>query len=157
MNILSPKRSKHSYIQSLATSPQTVFPLLCPVREAEWVPDWNPELVVSHSGVAEVDCVFVTPGSPESSIWVITHHDPENYQLEMIKVTPNHTVAKLEIELADDGHQGTSATIAYTYTSLSPQGDAFLETFTEDWYQDFMRGWEQALNHYLATGRKLNG
>ena len=37
-----------------------VFPLLCPVREADWIDGWNPVLVLTQSGFAEQDCVFIT-------------------------------------------------------------------------------------------------
>ena len=155
MKIKQPRRVKHSYTQSLSASPEKVFPLLCPVREIEWVPDWNPELVISSSGVAEEGCVFVTPGTPENAIWVITHYDPETYSIEMVKITPNHTVGKLEISLSDDGAGGTRAKVAYEFTALNSEGEAFLDEFTEEWYQDFMKNWERALNHYLSTGQKV--
>ena len=37
-----------------------VFPLLCPVRENEWLPYWSCEIIHSDSGKAEKDCVFIT-------------------------------------------------------------------------------------------------
>ena len=156
MKILSPKRIKRSYTQSLVAPPEKVFPLLCPVRERDWVPDWDPELVLSNSGIAEADCVFITRGSPQQTTWVITRYDPQGYTLEILKVTQNHTVGKLEIALAGDGDGGTSAEVSYTYTSVGPEGDAFLEEFTEAWYRDFMERWERTLNHYLSTGEKLS-
>ncbi len=155
MKISKPNKIRHSYTQTLIAPPEKVFPLLCPVRETEWVPDWNPELVISNSGVAETGCVFVTPASPQNAIWIITHYDPEKYTLEIHKITPNHTVGKLEIVLADDGVGGTKAEVAYSYTALSPEGEAFLEEFTKEWYRGFMERWEQALNHYLSTGEKI--
>jgi hypothetical protein len=46
----------------------------------------------------------------------------------------------------------TNATIAYEFTSLGPLGDAYLETFTEQWYKKFMQVWERQMNYYLETG-----
>ena len=60
MQITKPNRATHTYRQRLSASPGKVFPLLCPVREAEWADGWLPELVISSSGVAERDCVFIT-------------------------------------------------------------------------------------------------
>jgi len=60
MNITKPNRATHTYRQKLDASPATVFPLYCPVRETEWADGWIPELVISSSGIAERDCVFVT-------------------------------------------------------------------------------------------------
>ena len=157
MNIQKPNHIKHSYTQTIIAGPEKVFPLLCPVLEAEWVPGWNPELVISNSGVAEKDCVFITPASPQNAIWVVTHHDPQNYTVEMLKITPGHTVCKLEIALHSDKSEETKAEVAYTYTSLGPEGDAFLKEFTVDWYRNFMENWERAMNHYLSTGEMIAG
>lgn len=158
MNIQKPRRVRRSYVQSWVAPPETVFPLLCPVREVDWEPGWEPDLVIAESGVVEAECLFVGPGtgnSSERAIWIVTRHDPENLVVEMYKVTPDHTVGKLEIALAADGAQGTKAEVAFSYTSLGPSGDAFLEQFTEDSYRSSMEEWERALNHYLSTGRKL--
>lgn len=44
------------------------FPLLCPVREAEYLSDWEAEILYSKSGVAEEGCTFRTqnPGGEPS-------------------------------------------------------------------------------------------
>lgn len=60
MNITRPYRARRTYTQRLVGAPDTVFPLLCPVREADWIEGWDPVWVASNSGVAEPDCVFVT-------------------------------------------------------------------------------------------------
>ena len=155
MKISTPKRIRHSYTQSLVAPPATVFPLLCPVRETEWVQGWDPELVLTTSGAVEPDCVFLTLAPPRKAIWVVTRHAPETFELEMVKVTPEHTVGKLQIALSEDGTDGSLAEITNVYTSLGPDGDAFLRKFTAEWYHTYMARWEQALNHYLTTGKKL--
>jgi hypothetical protein len=155
MKVACPNRRSHSYTQSLIAAPEQVFPLLCPVRELEWVKGWNPSLVLTNSGVAEADCVFVTPKASEETIWIVTRHDPEQFRLEMLMVTPKRTVGKLEIALFEVGDNKTAAEVAYTHTSLGPEGDDFLDGFTEDWYRQFMKDWEAGLNHFLSTGMKL--
>jgi hypothetical protein len=45
MNIRAPNRVTRSYKQRLVASVSKVFPLLCPVREADWIDGWNPILV----------------------------------------------------------------------------------------------------------------
>ena len=49
MRVEKPNRVSHSYTQHLNAPPSTVFELLCPVRETEWVNDWRPKLVLSDS------------------------------------------------------------------------------------------------------------
>jgi hypothetical protein len=155
MNTEKPKRKKHSYTQSLLSPPGKVFPLLCPVMEEKWVPGWVTEKVISNTGVAEKNCVFITPFEPNSAIWIVTKHDPVLYQVEMYKVTPDHTVGKLEISLLSDGSNKTRATISYEFTVIGLAGEKFLKEFTHEWYVDFMKNWEKAMNHYLNTGNKI--
>ena len=61
MQISQPRRVTRTYTQRLTAAPARVFPLLCPVREADWIEGWDPISVWSESGVAEPDCVFTTP------------------------------------------------------------------------------------------------
>jgi hypothetical protein len=153
MTTEKPDRKKHTYVQSLAAPPEKVFPLLCPTLEKEWVPGWAPMKIITGSGFAEKDCIFVTPAEPNPSIWIVTRHDPAGFALEMYKITPGHTVGKIEISLQPDG-TGTGASVSYEYTALSREGQDFLAGFTSEWYVGFMKGWERSLNHYLMTGRK---
>jgi len=155
MVLEKPRRIKHSYTQTLAGAPLQVFPLLCPVREMDWTPDWDPVKVISQSGVAEQDCMFITPSQPHDAIWIITHYDPSAFTLEMYKIIPGHTVAKLEISLTDAGSDITHADVSYEYTALGEAGEIFMEQFTPAWYEKFMQEWETALNHYLKTGTRI--
>lgn len=157
--ISKPQRVKHSFTQLLKGAPEQVFPLLCPVREADWIPGWTTDWVISDSGVAEQDCIFQTPSRPGSggaaSIWIITRYDADAFEVEMFKVTPAFTVGKLQISLSAQGETATNATIAYEFTSLGPLGDEYLEGFTAQWYESFMRVWERQMNHYLDTGKLI--
>ena len=154
MNIRPPNRVTHTYTQRLVAPPAAVFPLLCPVREADWIDGWNPLLVLSHSGRAEPDCVFVTDARPYDAVWYITRHEPECGFVEMIKVTPDVTVCKLTIRVRATG-AGSEADVTYSHTSLGPQGDVFVASFTAEFYVQFMREWEDRMNHYLTHGAAL--
>lgn len=129
---------------------------MCPVLEEKWVPGWAPMKVITESGFAEKDCVFITPGTPRPSIWVVTKHDPVDFALEMYKITPEHTVGKLEINLKPNG-TGTEARVSYDYTAIGKEGEGFLAGFTTEWYLEFMKRWEKAMNHFLLTGSKISG
>ena len=154
MNIRPPNRVTHTYTQRLAALPAAVFPLLCPVREADWIDGWSPLLVLSHSGLAEPDCVFVTDSRPYDAVWFITRHEPERGFVEMIKVTPDVTASKVTIQVRAAG-AGSEADVTYSHTSLGPQGDLFVASFTAEFYVQFMREWEDRINHYLTHGTAL--
>ncbi len=156
MRVTAPVRASRTYTQHLIGSPAEVFPLLCPVREADWIEGWDPLLVVSESGVAEPDCVFVTSAEPVDAVWYVTRHEPDTGFVEMLKITPQVTACRLSIQLAATP-EGCDAEVRYTHTSLGPAGDEFVAAFTEEYYGEFMRDWESRLNHYLCTGEMLAG
>ena len=154
MQINKPNRATHTYRQRLHAPPAKVFPLLCPVREMEWANGWAPELVISSSGVAERDGIFLTPDKQGTAIWYITRHEPERWFVEMLKILPGVTACRLEIQLSENGDE-SFADITYSHTSIGSAGDEFVAKFTADYYQKFMQAWEKELNHFLRTGSRL--
>lgn len=71
------KRAVRTYRQTIEAKPDVVFPLLCPVREVEWLDGWNHRMIYSASGLVEEGSVFSTsnPGE-EDTVWVVIRHDP---------------------------------------------------------------------------------
>lgn len=156
LDIRPPVRVTHTYTQRLEGTTDEVLPLLCPVRETEWVPGWAPGLVLSDSGVAEPDCVFTTPdaaaGARAEAIWTVLAQDAERGTVEMLKVTPGFLVVRLWIALRPaDG--GCTAEVTYRYTALGPAGEAYVASRTANDYAAFMRDWEAALNAHLRASR----
>lgn len=156
MRVTKPNRATHTYRQRLCAPPARVFPLLCPVRETELAEDWLPDVVISSSGVAERDCVFITSEKHSKAIWYVTRHEPENWFVEMLKVVPGVTACRLEIQLTPNGDE-CFADVTYSHTSIGREGDEFVARFTADSYQRFMQAWEKELNHFLKTGSRLAG
>ena len=156
MRVTKPNRATHTYRQRLCAPPARVFPLLCPVREIEWAAGWLPDVVISSSGVAERDCVFITPEKHSKAIWYITRHEPENWFVEMLKIVPAVTACRLEIQLAPNGDE-CFANVTYSHTSIGRAGNEFVARFTAESYRKFMQAWEKELNHFLKTGCRLAG
>ena len=154
MKIAKPTRATRSYTQRLVAAPEVVFPLLCPVRETDWIEGWDPTLVISTTGVAEPDCVFTTPVENGEALWYVTRHEPAAGFVEMVKVTPGITACRLTIQLRPVPG-GSEADVTYTHTSLGAEGDAFVASFDEARYRRFMEDWESRLNHYLVHGKAL--
>lgn len=99
MRVTTTNRVTRTYKQRLVAPPAEVFPLLCPVREADWIEGWDPIAVFTDSGVAEPDCVFITAATPHNAVWFITRHEPAAGFVEMLKITPEVTACKLMIQL----------------------------------------------------------
>jgi len=156
MSEFQAKRITHEYVQTNLGSPERVFPLLCPVREADWVPGWQYRLIYSWSGVAEAGCVFITPNEDGTeTTWVVTEYDPGSFRVAFAWVNPGMVAAQIRIQLRPAA-SGTEARICYVYTGLSSEGNREVERFDEEWFRHKMQGWEKAINHYLQTGKKID-
>lgn len=150
MRIENPARASHRYTQRLEAPPERVFPLLCPVREVEWAEGWNPTLVLSGSGVAEPGCVFTTAENGREAIWTFTDYDPSGLMVRFVKVVPALYLLAAEIRLEAAGAGRSRAHVAYTYTALSRDGEDFVAERSAEWWETFMREWEDSLNAYLS-------
>jgi hypothetical protein len=149
-------RVAHHHTQTNHAPLNEVFPLLCPVREAEWVPGWSYRLIFSNSGFAEEGCVFATPNDDGTeTIWTVTDYDARNFRIAFVWLNPGHAVCRISIELSPAPQGNTHAEVSYTYTGLSEAGNRVLQRYDEAWFQGKMRGWESAINHYLKTGHKI--
>lgn len=70
------RRLTRTYRQTIHASPDVVFPLLCPVHEAEWLDGWHSTMLFSPTGLVEEGAVFTTPGEGEDdTVWIVTSHD----------------------------------------------------------------------------------
>ncbi len=151
------QRVIHEYTQTNSAPPEKVFPLLCPVREAEWVPGWQYRMIYSQSGVAEAGCVFATPNDDGSeTVWMVTDYDPSAFRIAFAWVNPGLVAAQIRIVLTRKPQGTTEALIRYTYTGLSPAGNKEIERYDREWFQHKMRSWETAINHYLRTGKIIS-
>jgi hypothetical protein len=158
MNAIIGRRVTHEFTQTNPAPPDKVFSLLCPVREAEWVPGWNYQLIYSDSGVAEMGCVFTTIPSdiPNAKLtWMTTDYDPAVYRIAYICIHPEHVLAELRIQLAADG-ENTRTHIQFRYTGLSAAGNREIETYDRKWFEKKMHGWKSAISHYLLNGTLIS-
>lgn len=130
-------------------TPEEVFPLLCPVREYDWIPDWSCTMVHTTSGVAELGCVFTRE---RGETWITTRYEPPA-GIEYTIVTP--TAVRTLAFVLTRTPQGTAAAVRSTATALSPAGAADVLGWTAD---DQQRMWalrEAQANHFLRTGTML--
>lgn len=158
MQVIDPVRVKRTYTQKLRGKPADIFPLLCPVREREWAEGWDPISVYSSSGFAEINCIFTTGEQDPESFWIFTDFDPGRYRIEMVKVTPGMTVARISIYLSENRSGNTDAEVTYMYTAISPEGEGFVRDYSQEFFDGFMQFSESALNAFLdKRKREENG
>ena len=150
------RRITRTYRQTIDTSPDDVFPLLCPVREAEWLDGWRYTMIYSQSGLVEEGAVFSTPGDGEGdTVWIVTLHDAAQRAVEFTRFTPGSRVCVLRLGVSAGDGGRSLVDVSYTYTATSAAGNAFIDRFTEDTFRGAVTFWERSMNHWLATGERL--
>jgi hypothetical protein len=153
------RRLQRSYVQRIEAVPDVVFPLLCPVREGEWLEGWRErcEVIWSASGLAETGCVFRTtePGWPDT-IWIITEHDPDRGAVAFARVTPGLAASTVHVVVEPAGEATSAVMIRYTAVPTSPEGAAYVaERYGAAELLASVASWERSMNHYLRTGELL--
>ncbi len=149
-------QQKFSYRQINNGNINEVFPLLCPVREADWLDGWTYKMIKSNSGIIERDCVFTTPHHGKfETVWHVTQYDSLNYKIEFLRVTPAENVVRINIHLEKINNEQTAVLIDYQYTALNEKQNEFIKTNLNKTFHESMKWWEKAINHYLEFGNML--
>jgi len=134
--------------------PARVFPLLCPVREFDWIPTWHAEILHSVSGVAEEDCVFRTEAHDGAAMtWVVSRYEPPT-RIEFTCFVPGHYVFRLKISL-EPVAGGTQLTWTRHWLATAPADAAFSAATAVEDFDTKMAALEGLLVHYLRTGEML--
>lgn len=144
------------FIQTNHATPEVVFPLLCPVREKDWLDGWTYEMIHSSSGLIEKDCVFSTPGNAHGrTIWQVVRYDQNLYEVEFVRLLPEEHIVKITIKLTPISNGKTKSEINYQYTALNRQQNEYILNDLELDFYESMSWWEKSINHYLETGKML--
>lgn len=150
------KRVTRTYRQTINATPEKVFPLLCPVREAEWLDGWHYNMIYSESGFAEEGAVFSTPfEGEEDTVWIITKHDSKGHEVDFARFTHNYRTCLLRIAVKIKDETTSYVNISYTYTGIKSHGNDFIDNLTEEIFLKAVIFWEKSMNYFLKTGKKL--
>lgn len=152
--IMSGKRIIREFETQLPATPEDVFPLLCPIKEYDWIPEWRCVMLYSESGVAELGCVFTTDFGDSYGLetWVVATYEP-GIRICFVRTGPMRTT-RYEILLKSHG-DGSVVLWRQEITGLNSQGNKLIERYTEDAFRAIMVPLNSMLKHYLQTGEPL--
>ena len=150
MKTESGKRFIRHYTMCLPFSAKEIFPLLCPVREYDWIPEWHCSLVYTESGFAELGCVFQTDFADQFGIetWVVSRYEKDSC-ISFVR-TGEHRATRYTITLTPAG-QSTNLVWHQELTGLSDIGNELLSTAAPAAFSTQMQKLEQLLNKYLTN------
>ena len=128
-----------------------VFPLLCPVREHDWIPTWSCEMIYTDSGIAELDCVFRTTIGGSEAVWSVSRYDPAARRIEFVIHGGSH-VQRLAVQVRDHGDAAAELTWTRVYTGLSADGDRLVEELGRG-FDEQCATLAQLLGRHLSASR----
>ena len=140
--------------QLLQFTSEMIFPLLCPQREYDWIESWKCNIIYSKSGFAELDCVFSTefPGDVKET-WIVDQFE-KNEKIQFIRFAESR-VMRYCISLIDNNNNTTTVKWELSITSLSKEGNLYIDNFSDIEYEMRIKGLEKMLNYYLMNGKML--
>ena len=152
---MSHPRKAVSHVMQLDAPPEEVFPLLCPVREYEWIDVWQCEMIHSASGVAEAGAVFRTafPQDGPPDVWVISRYEPPRV-IEFVRINALRTI-HYAIHLVSEDAGCSRWRWTQTLTGLDAEGDAQVAAVDASDFAQKIDALGAKLAHFLATGTML--
>lgn len=153
MNDMKYERVVVAETMTIGQTKENIWPLLCPVREYEWIPNWNCRLICTSSGFNEPGCVFQTefPADGPVDTWVTSVYQPAS-RLEFIRANPLRVIRYcIELETVDDR---TEMRWSQEITPLCPEGVA-LATIKAESFKTQIAGLESMLRYYLENRTML--
>lgn len=146
------KRFEATKTLTIKANVEDTLGLACPVKELEWIPGWQYEMVFSESGVNEVGCIF----NDKMSGMFLFGEDLNTYW-HTLKLGENVFQAHLSYggraagiftsAVNDNGDGTVDATWHLVFTSYEETGEDFTEKIQAA--IDFLSACGK---HYLETG-----
>ena len=151
----TPQKTESKYVMEIHAPAEKVFPLLCPVREYEWIPDWDCDVLFTESGVAEDLCVFNRENkSFGKETWVCTRYEPPKL-IHYTRFSQNKIV-RLEIQWLGGDQQASKWEWKTVCISLDESGDKQIENYRKTDALKIAKGLEYMLEHFVTRGEMLH-
>ncbi len=146
------QRTTQEFSQTLQATAETVWPLLCATREADWLPGSAHKIVHSDTGYAEPNYIFQSDffGFGQET-WVRYQHDPWQ-ALAYIRFSEN-LVIDFRIRLHDHADGTVNARFELMFTGITEKGNAMIEKLPEELPLGNVM---KALQHYIDTDEQID-
>lgn len=147
------KRKIQEFSGTFETTPEIIFPLLCPAREADWIPGWDSELVYTKSGYAEDKCVFRTTKANYTGegLWTFTGFKLNEY-IEFVRFQQD-ILLHCKISLIQNEDDTTTANWKTISTALSEKGNKAIEKMSD---YNKHNPVIQLMDYYLKNGKMIS-
>lgn len=154
-NPFTGQRARFSHIQNFNGSTAQIFPLLCPVREADYLSRWTCDIVYLQSGLMEAGGVFTTNFEPESGkdVWVVSRYEAPVH-IQFVRVNTLRTII-YNIAVQDSGAGQVRLLWEQIITGLNEAGNEFVAGLRQQDFTNMLADMEQRLQYYLDQGEMM--
>jgi hypothetical protein len=132
------------------------FPLLCPAREADWIPGWEADILHSDSkGYVSEKCIFrtVKTNPTGEGLWVFTGFKKNEY-VEFVRFQPN-MILHAHIDARDNGDGTVTGTWEITASALTEPGNQEAENMKKMVKRE-QTMLPKLIEYYLKKGKCLS-
>ena len=144
------ERIDREKIFELKAAAAQIFPLLCPVREYDWIPDWSCTMIYSDSGFAEKDAVFHTRELfGRRTVWSCIANEPPRL-IEYLFVLGTSGVVRLSIRLEEIPGGSTRVTWAMRFTVARLMSRFATKVTSREGFDEMVSGRQRELEEYIA-------
>lgn len=143
-------RTNYSFTGTWKASPNEIFLLLDPAREADWIPTWSAKILYSSDGYGEDKVIFETPENSAAGegLWTFTTYD-KDHKVEYVGFSPDK-VTHGSVTVIDNGNGTTSATWDITVTAITEEGAKKVAKLPKGVIPNAPA--EKLVKHFLDTG-----
>jgi hypothetical protein len=127
------------------------FMFFTPAGEELWVDGWRPTYLHPADGRTEAGMVFTTGSGGDLTIWTLVDFDRERHRSRYVRCTPGSRTGFVEVSCRALDAQRTDATVSYTLTALSEEGERALAAFEGEAFADMIDGWAREIERHLGT------
>jgi len=135
--------------------PEQIFPLLCPVIEYKWFPNWKCALVYSETGIAEKNAIFLTEdGNHNSIVWTVITYEPPSL-IEFSVVNGLRTVERFQIKLNEVTKNKTEVIWTVMNTAFSKESIQEVSQLTNEEFALIIEERQKEMDYYLRNGKMI--
>jgi hypothetical protein len=150
------KRFQTTFSGTWKTTMENFFPLLCPAREADWIPGWTAKILYSEAeGVASPNCVFRTDETNAAwgtGLWYFIGYEKNKY-VEVLRNNKN-TIMQMKVEAKENGDGTVTGTWHILNSAITEIGNQEIQEFEEKIKKE-SKSLPKIIDHYLVTGRMV--
>ena len=151
------ERITRNYKMKIPSTPQIIFPLLCPEKEYLWLNDWKCTMVYSETGYAEGDAIFYqNSGFPfyKRLNWYVIDYSP-NDKIEFLIVINKVGAIKFSIDIQPFDKNNTGLTWTFLLTSHGWFGSTiFKKEFALERFNEDISSREKDLIYWIKNNEK---